>query len=106
MQIIVLTVAEMLLKPCNSDWDLHPQSFGWDRTPGSQDLMKSTFWVSHPGKNSVRDKVIGKKRIYLETHSPDRVWAISEGEGSTKVRGWQFLSGWEISQASEWELGT
>ena len=56
--------------------------------------MKFTFWVSHPGKNSVRDKVIDKKRIYLETHSTDRVWAISEGEGSTKVgsfyRGGQF----------------
>ena len=25
-------------------------------------------------------------------------WAISEGEGSTKVQGWQFLLGWEISQ--------
>ena len=31
--------------------------------------MKFRFWMSHPGKNSVRDKVIGKKRIYLERNT-------------------------------------
>ena len=49
--------------------------------------------MSHRRKNSVRDKVIGKKWIYLErnTHSTDRVWAKSEGEKGTRVWGRQFL---------------
>ena len=37
------------------------------------------FLKSHHRKSSVRDTGIGKKYIYLETHSKDRVWAISEG---------------------------
>ena len=62
--------------------------------------MKLRFFMSHGRKNSMRDKVIGKKWIYLERthsidrmrfvskskrpwgerHSTDRVWAIAEGE--------------------------
>ena len=37
------------------------------------------FLMSHHRKSSVRDTGIGKKYIYLETLSKDRVWAISEG---------------------------
>ena len=37
------------------------------------------FLMSHHRKSSVRDTGIGKKWIYLETQSKDRVWAISEG---------------------------
>ena len=36
--------------------------------------------MSHRRKNSVRDKVIGKKWIYLERNTLYRVWAISEGK--------------------------
>ena len=55
----------------NPAWDLNPN--GWDsnsaKTHGTwfQDLMKLRFLVSHPRKNSVRDKVIGKKWIYKIT---------------------------------------
>ena len=31
-------------------------------------------------KHSLRDKVMGKKYVCLETHFTVRVWAISEGE--------------------------
>ena len=34
-----------------------------------QDLMKLRFLMSHCRKNSVRDKVIGKKWIYREKHT-------------------------------------
>ena len=49
------------------------------------DLMKLRFSMSHHGKNSVRDKVIGNKWIYLETHSVFRVWAISEGKSGLQM---------------------
>ena len=66
----------------------------------SQNLMKLRFSMSHHRKNSVRDKVTGKKqiylerntdkvtgkkRIYLERNTLHRVWAISGGEGSLMV---------------------
>ena len=52
--------------------------------------------MSHRRKNSVRDKVMGKKWIYSErnTHSTDRVWAISKGESSLKI--WLVIMGWVI----------
>ena len=34
--------------------------------------MKLTFLMSHGRKNSVRDKVIGKKWIYFERNAPHR----------------------------------
>ena len=34
--------------------------------------MKLRFLMSHHRKNSVRDKVIGKKWIYLEKNTPHR----------------------------------
>ena len=37
--------------------------------------LKLRFLMCHCRKNSVRDKVIGKKWIYLERDT-DRVWAI------------------------------
>ena len=37
------------------------------------------FLMSHHRKSSVRDTGTGKKWIYLETQSKDRVRAISEG---------------------------
>ena len=49
----------------NPAWDLNPRD--WDSNPAKtpstwfQDLMKLRFLMSHHRKNSVRDKVIGKK---------------------------------------------
>ena len=45
--------------------------------------MKLRFLMSHCRKYSVRDKVIGKKQICLETNILHRVWAIAEGECSS-----------------------
>ena len=45
-----------------------------------EDLMKLRFFMSHRRKNSVREKVIGKKWIYSERNTLHRVWAVSEGK--------------------------
>ena len=49
--------------------------------------MKLRFLISHHRKNSLRDKVIGKKEVDLfgEKHSTDRMWATAEGECSLKM---------------------
>ena len=76
------------LKLCNSDWDLNPQAgtrtqpkprlgleppvFQLRSHTWSQDLMKFRFLISHHRKNSVRDKVIGTKWIYLERNTLHR----------------------------------
>ena len=57
---------------------------------------------SYHRKNSMRDKVIGRTCV-REKHSADRVWAIPEGESSTRIYDYQFLLGWVISQANGWE---
>ena len=77
----------------NPAWDSDPH--GWDLNPAKthstwfQDLMKLRPLMTHGRKNSVRDKVIGKKWIYSDrekhTHCTDRVWAIAEGECSHKM---------------------
>ena len=36
--------------------------------------MKLGFLIFYHGKNSVRDKVIGKKWIYLERNTPQTEW--------------------------------
>ena len=58
--------------------------------------MKLRFLMSHHRKNSVRDKVIGKKWIYLERNTLHRVWAISEGKRPRNVA-WLVFIGWVIS---------
>jgi len=88
-------LASIMLKPHNSDGDLNP-IFSLGSHTWSEDSMKLRFFVSYCRKNSVRDKMIGKKWIYLdiswsvcspfqkvrtalgETHSIVKVWAISE----------------------------
>ena len=42
--------------------------------------MKLRFLMSHRRKNSVRDRVIGKKWIYSDTERsiPHRAWGITE----------------------------
>ena len=49
------------------------------------------FLISCCRKNSVRDKVIGKKWVYLQRNTLHRVWAISEDE-SLKI--WQGYFLW------------
>ena len=50
------------------------------------------FLMSPHRKNSVNDKVIGEKWIYLKRKAfHKRVWAISEAEGSRRVWSCQFL---------------
>ena len=56
-----------------------------------QDIMKPRFWMSLHRNNSVRDKVIGKKWIYLERNTLHRVWIISVGESGPRIWGCQFL---------------
>ena len=90
---------DTLLKPCTSDWDLNPRgrysypakSLTGTRTHAAgtrtwprptvfllrshtwfQDLMKLRFLMSHHRKNSVRDKVMGKKWSYLERNTVHR----------------------------------
>ena len=60
------------LKPSqNPAWDLNPH--GWDSNPAKthgtwfQSLINLRFWMSHCRKNSVREKVIGKKQIYSDS---------------------------------------
>ena len=62
-----------------------PRSFPTEITCLVQDLLKLRLLMSHGRKNSVRDKVIGKKWIYLERNTLHRVWAISEGESSLEI---------------------
>ena len=91
----------------NPAWDLNPrgrdsnlattQLGTWTHTSGTwtqpkptvfqlrshtwfQDLMKLRFLMCHHRKNSVKDKVTGKKWIYLERNTLHRVWTISEGK--------------------------
>ena len=49
--------------------------------------------MSHHRQNSVRDKVISKKWIYLERNTLHRVWAISEGEKRHKGMGLSVFIG-------------
>ena len=42
------------------------------------------------------------RTVLEETHSTDRLWAISDDEGPPNM-GWLLFMGWVISQANEWE---
>ena len=50
--------------------------------------MKLRFLISHHRKNSLRDKEIGKKWIYLERNTFHRqgLWALSKSESGPKTR--------------------
>ena len=52
--------------------DLNPQPLTESTYPISQDLMKLRVLMSHHRMNSVRDKVKGKKQIYLERNTLHR----------------------------------
>ena len=99
------------LKPSqNPAWDLNQRV--WDSNPAKihgiwfLDLMKIRFLMSHHWKNSVRDKVIGKKWIYSDTerstfhrqsmgHRREWMWPINLA--------WLVFIGWVIIYANEWE---
>ena len=55
----------------NPAWNLSPHGWDWNpaKTHGTwfHDLVKLRFLMSHCRKNSVRDKVIGKKWIYSDS---------------------------------------
>ena len=54
--------------------------------------MKLGFLMSYHRKNSVRDKVIGKKWIYSERDTLHRVWAIAEDECPDSLSLWPHMS--------------
>ena len=112
------------LKPSqNPVWDLKPHDQDlnpaktllgtWTHWPGlnqakthstwPQDLTKLRFLMSHYRKNSVRDKVIGKKWIYLdlERSTLHSMWGHHKGW----VQSWNVVAliCCAISYASEWE---
>ena len=63
-----------------SDWDENPATT--NRT-WCQDPVKLRFLMPHRRKNSVRDKVMGKKWIHSsqgDAHPTDRLWGIAEGQ--------------------------
>ena len=74
----------------NLAWDLNLH--GWHSNPAKtcgawfQDLTKLGFLMSHCRKNSVRDKVIGKRWIYsdMESSTLQTVWAVAEGSATPK----------------------
>ena len=59
--------------------------------------------MSHRRKNSVRDKVIGKKWICLERHPTDKRVGCHRGRVWPQNVVWLAFMGWVISQANEWE---
>ena len=90
------------LKPNqNPTWDLNPP--GWDSNPAKthgtwfQDLMKLRFLMYHHRKNSVRDKVVGKKWIYSDSgRSTLHRQRVGHPRGRVGLRNvtWLVLVGW------------
>ena len=108
---LVLEPMWLGLKPSqNLAWDSNP--CGWDSNPAKthstwfQDLMKLRFLMSHHRKNSVRDKVIGKKWIYSDSErSTLHRQSMGHRKGHMQPRNlvWLVFIGWVISYANEWE---
>ena len=99
------------LKPSqNPAWDLNPR--GWGSNPSKthstwfQDLMKLGFLMSHRRKNSVRDKVTGKKWIYSDSErSTLHRQSVGHCRGQVLCQNlaWLVFIGWVTSYANEWE---
>ena len=94
----------------NPAWDLDPH--GWDLNLAKtystwfQDLMKLRFLMSHHRKNSVRDKLIGKKWIYSDSvRSTLHRQCVGHRRGRVEPQNVAQLVfiGWVISYANEWE---
>ena len=97
------------LKPSqNPAWDLNQRV--WDSNPAKihgiwfLDLMKIRFLMFHRWKNSVRDKVIGKKWIYSDTERsiPTEPGASQRWAWLWNVA-WLVFIGWASSYVNEWE---
>ena len=74
-------LCKVVVKPCTSDWDLNPcsQDSNLAKTHGLPTEithlvlgLKLRSLMSHRRKNSVRDKVMGKKWVYLERNTLHR----------------------------------
>ena len=64
-----------------------------------EDLMKLRFLMSHRRKNSVTDKVIGKKWIYLERHTFHRQNAVRlKRREQPQNMGWLIFMGWRSEE--------
>ena len=71
----------------------------WDSNPAkTQDLMQLRFFMSQHRRDSVRDKVIGKKWIYSERYTFHRQNAVGlkRREWPPNV-GWLVFMDWVIS---------
>ena len=85
------------LKLFTTDWDLNPG--GWDSNPAKthrtwfQGLMKFRFFMSHRRKNSLRDKLIGKKWIYSDS---ERSTLHRQSAGHCKGQGWPRNVAWLV----------
>ena len=101
--IVLLKFALLEIKLCYWDWDGNLWSFNWDCT-WPQDLMKFRFLMSHHRKNSVRDKVIVKKCIYLERNTLHRQsMSHLRWQEQPWNTAWLVFMGWVILYSKEWE---
>ena len=113
------------MKLFTTDWDLNPcagtqthpkPSLGLEPTwlglknpaithsTWFQGLIKLMFLMSHHRKNSVRDKVIGKKCSYSDSErSTLHSMLHRRGWEPQQNVGWLVLTGWVISYGNEWE---
>jgi len=53
--------------------------------------MKLRFLMSHRRKNSVGNKPIGKKWIYLKRNTLHKAWTISEGREAPRDEAVSFI---------------
>ena len=89
------------LNPCDLDSNLVKTHSTW-----FQELTKLRFLMSHCRKNSVRDRVIGKKWIYSDSErSTLHRQSVSHHRGRVQPWNvaWLVFLGWLISYANEWE---
>ena len=94
----------------NPVWKLNPHD--WDLKPAKthiswfQGLINLRFLMSHPRKNSVRDKVIGKKWIYSDSERNTlHRQSVCLRRGWVWLRNvvWLVFIGWVISYVNEWK---
>ena len=65
--------------------------------------MTLKFLMSHCRQKLVRNKVIGKKWIYLERNTLHRVWAILEGTSSLGGNTLHRQRVWAVAK-DQWDL--
>ena len=67
--------------------------------------MKLRFLMSHYRKNSVRNKVIGKKWIYSDQREAHFTESVGHCRGQVLCQNlaWLVFIGWVTSYANEWE---